>query len=87
MIGRSGERGSGISVVAARHDDDDDICIYIFQSVSTGLSMGLPIYIYISDCSNLAFYHSSIIIWGARGVIVIVTGYGHGDTSSIPGQD
>ena len=27
MIGRSGERGSGISVLAARHDDDDDdIC-------------------------------------------------------------
>ena len=24
MIGRSGERGSGISVPAARHDDDDD---------------------------------------------------------------
>ena len=23
----------------------------------------------------------------ARGVMVIVTGYGHGDTSSIPGQD
>ena len=23
--GRSGERGSGISVLAARHDDDDDI--------------------------------------------------------------
>ena len=22
-----------------------------------------------------------------RGVMVIVTGYGHGDTSSIPGQD
>ena len=37
MIGRSGERGSGISVLAARHDDDDDdiyiyihICIYIY---------------------------------------------------------
>ena len=29
-IGRSGERGSGISVLAARHDDDDDIYIYIF---------------------------------------------------------
>ena len=29
-IGRSGERGSGISVLAARHDDDDDdIYIYI----------------------------------------------------------
>ena len=25
MIGRSGERGSGISVLAARHDDDGDI--------------------------------------------------------------
>ena len=24
LIGRSGERGSGISVLAARHDDDDD---------------------------------------------------------------
>ena len=24
MIGRSGERGSGLSVLAARHDDDDD---------------------------------------------------------------
>ena len=24
MIGRSGERGSGISVLAAWHDDDDD---------------------------------------------------------------
>ena len=23
-IGRSGERGSGISVLAAQHDDDDD---------------------------------------------------------------
>ena len=24
MIGRSSERGPGISVLAARHDDDDD---------------------------------------------------------------
>ena len=35
MIGRSGERGSGISVQAARHDDDDDdddICIYRHDS-------------------------------------------------------
>ena len=24
---------------------------------------------------------------GARGVMIIVTGYGHGNTSSIPGQD
>ena len=27
LIGRSGERGSGISVLAARHDDDDDYVI------------------------------------------------------------
>ena len=33
MIGRSGERGSGISVLAARHDDDDDIYIYIYVCV------------------------------------------------------
>ena len=25
MIGRNGERGSGISALAAQHDDDDDI--------------------------------------------------------------
>ena len=32
-IGRSGERGSGISVPAARHDDDDNIyiCIWIYN--------------------------------------------------------
>ena len=32
MIGRRGERGSGISVLPARHDDDDDdiyICLHI----------------------------------------------------------
>ena len=27
----------------------------------------------------------TVIFGGARGVMVIVTGYGHGDTSSIPG--
>ena len=32
-IGRSGERGSGISVLPARYDDDD-IYIYIYNSIS-----------------------------------------------------
>ena len=32
MIGRSGERGSGISVLAARHDDDDKY-IYIYYGL------------------------------------------------------
>ena len=31
-IGRSGERGSGISMLAARHGDDDDIYISIFTA-------------------------------------------------------
>ena len=31
-IGRSGERGSGISVLPARHDDDDDDTIPSFAS-------------------------------------------------------
>ena len=38
MIGRSGERGSGISVLAARHgddDDDDDTYIYIYTHAIT----------------------------------------------------
>ena len=33
MIGRSGERGSEISVLAARYDDDDDdiyVCMYVY---------------------------------------------------------
>ena len=33
MIGRSGERGSGVSVLAARHDDDDDHH-HVFQVAS-----------------------------------------------------
>ena len=43
-IGKSGERGSGISVLAARHDDNDDIYIYIY------------IYIYISVQKVITLY-------------------------------
>ena len=32
MIWRSGESGSGISVLAARHDDDDDLLTQVVQS-------------------------------------------------------
>ena len=35
-IERSGERGSEISVLAARHDDDDDIFIHIYILYGTG---------------------------------------------------
>ena len=34
-IGKSGERGSRISVIAAQHDDDDDIYIYIVDCTET----------------------------------------------------
>ena len=38
MIGRNGERGSGISVLAARHDDDDDdVRIYYVRQWSRRL--------------------------------------------------
>ena len=35
MIGRSGESGSGISELAAGHDDDDDVkcSIYIYMYI------------------------------------------------------
>ena len=59
MIGRSGERGSGISVLAARHhDDDDDDILYIIKTVmfvyisiqdSIKLNGGLS---HISSCSH-----------------------------------
>ena len=44
MIGRSGERGSGISVLAARHDDDND---FSFIGCHTKDSIYIYIYIYI----------------------------------------
>ena len=34
VIGRNGERGSGISALAARHDDDDELCAKIGSSDS-----------------------------------------------------
>ena len=41
MIRRSGERGSGISLLAVRHDDDDDL--------SQKLSAPIDIYTYKSS--------------------------------------
>ena len=33
-IGRSGERGSGISVLPARYDDDDDDECYVLERIN-----------------------------------------------------
>ena len=39
MIGRSGERGSGISVLAARHHDDDEFFLYERNKYPLSISM------------------------------------------------
>ena len=45
-IGKSGERGSGISMQAARHDDDDEILFaYTFRSTHTHTHTRMYIYI------------------------------------------
>ena len=44
-IGRSGERGSRISVLAARHDDDDDVCVYENMCVCAYMSECLWIWV------------------------------------------
>ena len=45
------------------------------------------IYIYIYICVCVCVCVCVCIYGGARGVMVIVVGNEHGDTSSIPGQD
>ena len=54
MIGRRGERGSGISVLAARHDDgDDDVYIYMI------LYIYIYIYVYIPNYKH-NIYHGLV---------------------------
>ena len=56
-IGRSGERGSGISVLPARHDDDDNNCfmffIHVVKTAALILTFSLP-------------YHDSAFTYGCR---------------------
>ena len=52
MIGRSGERGSGISVLAARHDDDDDFSfIYTTEYPHPDYYYSLSILVFFSGLS------------------------------------
>ena len=56
MIGRSGERGSGISVLAARHDDDDDdIEIGGIQRRVTKITKRVKDYSYLERLEKLGF--------------------------------
>ena len=50
MIGRSGERGSGISVLAARHDDDDDDDLSTLRLLYSFIRLSLWRLVKVSDC-------------------------------------
>ena len=52
MIGRFGERGSGISVLAAWHHDDDDIYIYNWECVCECVCVCVCILIHIFILSS-----------------------------------
>ena len=51
-IGRSGERASGISVLAARHHNDDDTCSCIVVSIQHYLSINELGYICVENADN-----------------------------------
>ena len=61
IIGRSGERESGISVLAVRHDDDEDnmciyVCVYIYIFRCEHICVYKYIYIYIYACVYIYIY-------------------------------
>ena len=62
-IGRSVERGSGISVLAARHDDDDDVYIYM----CVWMCVCEDIYQYINVRDN--FIHAFRNIINTKGIL------------------
>ena len=64
------------------------IYIYIYKHPHTHTYIYVYIYIYMYIYIKYIYIYIYIKYFGgARGVMVIVPGYEHGDTSSIPGQD
>ena len=60
-IGKSGERGSGISVLAARHDDDDDaLQDHVLNQASILRKRSYKTYISPNWKKNLLLYYSNI---------------------------
>ncbi len=57
MIGKSGERGSGISVLPAQHDDDDTVQHYVFYKPALVLSNLSPL-ISLSLSLSLSLTHT-----------------------------
>ena len=67
-IGRSGERGSGIPELPARHDDDDiNIYIYIHMYIYVYIYICIHIYIYVY-ISTCIYMYTHIYIWVYRYV-------------------
>ena len=60
-IGRSGERGSGISVLPARYDDDDDMKVNMDLSLSLSLYIYIYIYIYVFIFRQHFFVNANFI--------------------------
>ena len=83
-IGRSGDRGSGISMLVAQHDDDDDDNIP--TSEISFVCTQLNDFKYCSLMQIVLFSGLGYFQIG-RGVMVIVVGNGKGYTSSNPGRD
>ena len=98
---RERERESGKSELEGWHDNDDDddgcqrktssschlrdfhCCVLVDPTIILCLNA-------IKSCPYITIVVVNIIddiYGGARGVMVIVAGYGHGDTSSNPGPD
>ena len=84
MIGKSGERGSGISVLPARHDDDDDDIrhktrrnseISHFRS-SVKLTFNISIifnWIFLYFFKSLDYYVNDILSHGAKSDVKLQT--------------
>ena len=67
-IGRSGERGSGISVLAARHDDDD---IYIYIYIHIYITLCPYSDFFLTNLSNYQFpYFIHLYTWFTQQIIV-----------------
>ena len=62
MIGRSGERGSGISVLTARHNDDDDItgCWKVLGSTMKGMIFFIWIFLEVFRRVKDAIYDNEL---------------------------
>ena len=60
---------------------------YICENQITWGHICLLRIIIISSCLNHIGVYKLLVSGGARGVMVIVVGNGHGDTSSKPGRD